>query len=92
MLVDVAGDGDVPAGAVALDVKTVDGLATSGRCFCGSPDVQAVAAWADLDVVVSVCFEESCRYLVRLAVDEAVVEVDATDAFTEHEPESHACA
>lgn len=85
MLVDVARDCEVPAGGISLNVETVDGLATPDRCFCGSEDVQAVATGTDLDVVAWDCLKESRRYLVRLAVDEAVVEIDSADAVAEHE-------
>lgn len=85
MLVDVSGDGDVSAGAVALDGDAVLDSSGSGCLRCESPDVEAVATGRDFDVVAFVSRKECGRLLVRLSALEDVIKIDAANAFSEDE-------
>lgn len=77
MLVDVAGDGDVSAGAVCLDAESVDLFAGSGSFGHCAPDVESGSAGRVFDVVRRVAAQVCGRMRVWLAVLYAVVEVDA---------------
>lgn len=76
-MVDVAGDGDVSAGAVCLDAEAVDVFAGSGSFGHCAPDVESGSAGRVFDVVVGVAAQVGECVGVRLAVLYAVVEVDA---------------
>jgi hypothetical protein len=82
------GDGDVAAYRVSLDAEAVDGPLGTWSFGAGSPDVESVAAGADFDEAVQVFGDHVAGCLGRHAALEAVVEVDAADAFSEYEPEA----
>lgn len=79
-----AGDGDVACPAVEFDRLTLPCAFESCLLWCRAPDVQAVAAWADFDVVALVLADDDGRAFGELPVMQAVIEVNASYACADH--------
>lgn len=78
------GDGDVAAAGVELHGLPLPGAAETAALGGGAPDVQASAGGADLDVGAGVELDEVCGRLGGPALlVQAVVQVDAADAFAQ---------
>lgn len=88
VLVDAAGHGEVPAGAIPLDGEPVECAFRTGAGCGGSENVESVARGRDLDVVVGVAGQEGSSCVGGLPIDEAVVEVDAGVSVAEDEADS----
>ena len=92
MLVNLAGDSDIAAGAVALDTDSLFLPASAWGFGCETPDVQAVATWRDLDVAAWVGRDECGRLWHEVTFVDDVIEVDAADSLSEDEAASYAVA
>lgn len=79
-----AGDGDVACPAVEFDRLALPCAFESCLLWCRAPDVQAVAAWADFDVVALVLADDNARAFGEFPVMQAVVKVNASDARANH--------